>query len=482
MAEPSLRRRAVEGSLYLTARRLLGIGLSTAGLLLMTRLVGPENYGLFAAALGLNNYLLTLAQMGIRVYLMRSEDTPKLWHQAFWWLLLWSASLTAFALIGLAVAQQFWIRTEGFMAVASAICLGLPFTAAAVAPQTRLERDLRYRRIAVLELSAQASGYAVGIPLAQLGYGVWALVASYWATVLVSAGGAFVSARYRPRWYWNAAERRAMVRFGVAQGASQWLYFSKDLLPAMILLPLGGKEAVGHYALATRLLEMLNFAPITIRRVADPVYARLQHEPTKLLRAMYLSSSAQMLALGATCLPFIVAGWYVLPLAFGAQWQIPIVLATMALLTAEQLLSAVFITQAQALGIVGRPQVVARFAAIFVPHLAAATALAVWLAPSKWASVAYAAAYYWAHLPNNWQLHHAVRRYIGQPVYGMSLLWAIALGVAMFAPLAYYLPLLALGVFALPQSRHALRDIIHELRAARNPKQGGEDHHATTAD
>ncbi|MCS6919418.1 MAG: oligosaccharide flippase family protein [Fimbriimonadales bacterium] len=471
--EPSLRRRAVEGSVYLTVRRLLGIGLSAAGLLLMTRLVGPDNYGLFAAALGLNNYLLTLAQMGIRVYLVRREDAPALWRQAFSWLLIWSLSLTALAMLGLTVAQQFWIRTEGFMAVASAICLGLPLAATAAAPQAKLERELRYRRIAALELSAQASGYAVGIPLAQLGYGVWALVASYWATLLVSAGGAFLSAHFRTRWHWNRTLWREMARFSAAQGASLWFYMTKDLMPGFILLPLGGKEAVGYYALATRLLEMLSFAPVTIRRVADPVYARLQHEPAKLLRAMYLSSAAQMLALAATCLPFVIGAWYVLPIVFGAQWQMPLVLATMAILTAEQLLSTVFISQAQALGMVGRPQLVARFAALFAPHLALATTLAVWLAPSQWASVAYAAAYYWAHLPNNWQLHHAVRRHIGQPYYGMSLLWAFALSIAMFAPLAYYLPLLALSVFALPQSRAALRELYAELRLARKPPTGG---------
>ncbi|MDW8051205.1 MAG: oligosaccharide flippase family protein [Armatimonadota bacterium] len=473
--EPNLRYRAVEGSVYLIIRRLLGIGLSATGLLLITRIVGPENYGLFAAAQGLSNYLLIATQMGIRVYLVRSEESSALWDQAFWWLLVWSLILTGLAIVGLGIAQWLWIRTEGFMAVASLLCLGLPLAAVAIVPQAQLERVLRYRRIAALELGAQASGYAVGIPLAQLGYGVWALVASYWATLVVSAGGAFLSTRYRPCWHWDWTRLREMVRFSAAQGASVWLYMTKDLMPSFILLPLGGKEAVGYYALATRLLEMLSFAPITIRRIADPVYARLQQEPTKLLRAMYLSSSAQMLALAATCLPFLIGAWYLLPIVFDVRWNGSIVIATMAILTAEQLLSTIFISQAQVLGIVGRPQLVARFAALFVPHLALVTALAVWLAPPQWAPIAYAIAYYWAHLPNNWQLHYATRRYIGQPYYGVSLLWAAALSVAMFAPLAYYAPLLALSVFVLPQSRAALRDLYTELRLARTPTTGGTD-------
>jgi hypothetical protein len=49
----------------------------------------------------------------------------------------------------------------------------------------------------------------------------------------------------------------------------------------------------------------------------------------------------------------------------------------------------------------------------------------------------------------------------------MNLLWAVALGVALFAPIAYYIPLLALGVFLLPASRRALRELLSEIRAMR---------------
>ena len=49
----------------------------------------------------------------------------------------------------------------------------------------------------------------------------------------------------------------------------------------------------------------------------------------------------------------------------------------------------------------------------------------------------------------------------------MNLVWAIALGVALFAPIASYAPLLALGVFLLPTSRRALRELLHEVRALR---------------
>jgi hypothetical protein len=172
-------------------------------------------------------------------------------------------------------------------------------------------------------------------------------------------------------------------------------------------------------------------------------------------------------------LGFVLLAWYLLPPLFGAQWNIPMVILTLAVLASEQLLTAVFGSHAQGLFAVRQPQVVTRAAALFVPNLYLSTALAVWLAPASWAPVAYAIAYYWAHLPNNYFLHRGVQRFIGQPIYGVSLVWAIAFSVALFAPVAYYLPLAALGVFILPVSRRALREILHELRVARTPQAGG---------
>lgn len=114
---------------------------------------------------------------------------------------------------------------------------------------------------------------------------------------------------------------------------------------------------------------MLNFAQMAIRRVALPVYAHVQAEPAKLLRAIYLSALGQILTLGGTCLAFVLLAWFLLPPLFGAQWNIPIAVLTLAILASEQLLSSVFGAQAQALFAVRQPQVVARRRAVCAPSV-----------------------------------------------------------------------------------------------------------------
>src|SRR5437899_10412234 len=62
--------------LYLVIRYGLGILVSCANMFVLTRWIGPHDYGLFVTALGLTAFLATLARAGIDTYLIRTELEP----------------------------------------------------------------------------------------------------------------------------------------------------------------------------------------------------------------------------------------------------------------------------------------------------------------------------------------------------------------------------------------------------------------------
>lgn len=467
--EPSLRRRAVEGSFYLSLRRAIGTVLSLAGLFLVTRIVGPDAYGLFAAALGVQGYLQTLGQMGVRVYLIRGKpDMPEtMFHLAFTWLTLWGISLTLIAVAVFPFAGRFWIRTEGFTPVVLSLIGLLPIILQVNVPSAVLERRLEYKRTAAVEILGQLLFYGAAIPLAQLGYGVWALVAGFWSSQLTLAVGFFWAARYRPRWFWDRAQWRDMFHYSFTQALSGWIYDLRHLAPSLILLPLAGQQMVGYYALAQRLLQMLGFAREAVSRVSLPLYGRMQDQTDKLLYAIYRSAQAQILGLGIACLGFAMLGAKLLPVIFGAQWDIPNVMWLFAILASEQTLSAIFGAHAQALQVRRYNMVIVRLVIIEILLFSALGALLTALAPAQWKGVGFAFAFYIAHLPANWLYDRIMRRYVGRPLYGMNLLWAVALSVALFVPVVGYWALLALGIFLLPASRREIRQLLHELQTAR---------------
>ena len=231
---PSLRTQAVRGSIYLTLRQGTSVLLGVVGLLFMTRIVGPEGYGIYAAAFGTFKYLTLLAEGGMKMYLLRAKsDTPiEVFHQAFYWLLMVSLAGAAVATVLFGGAALFQSHDPLLAWTLLALCLNLPFTMAMQVPLTLLERALDYRAIAMIEIASQVLYYGVGIALALGGYGVWSFVGAFWAGQMVLFAGAFWRSHYRPRWHWDRGSIRALLRESFALAIAAFVYGLRLLLPS----------------------------------------------------------------------------------------------------------------------------------------------------------------------------------------------------------------------------------------------------------
>src|SRR5690606_6802481 len=74
----SLREQVVKGGAYLAVREGLGLAVSLGGVLLLTRLIGPANYGLYAGSLGIVLTAGFVGRMGVDVCLVRRAEAPPL--------------------------------------------------------------------------------------------------------------------------------------------------------------------------------------------------------------------------------------------------------------------------------------------------------------------------------------------------------------------------------------------------------------------
>src|SRR5829696_7620278 len=107
----NLRTRVLRGGIYLYVRQGLGVAIGVIGVILLTRTIGPEAYGLYAAALGIFLYLFYLSQWGVEVYLIRREGEPQPheYNQAFTLLLLLGLAGAGLAITALPLLER-WVR------------------------------------------------------------------------------------------------------------------------------------------------------------------------------------------------------------------------------------------------------------------------------------------------------------------------------------------------------------------------------------
>ena len=410
------------------------------------------------------------------MYLLRaSQDLPEeMFYQAFWWTLCVSLGILTIALPPVLVMGYFGGRGEAFAHVAVALLLCLPVSQVTYVPMAIVERRMEYRSVALIETLYQISFYAIGIPMAWLGFGVWALVSGHWLAQLSNSIGYFVAAKFRPRWFWNRDIIRTIRMESFKLASASLIYELRVLLPSLVLLPLTNEAAMGYYSLAQRLITTLGFVRDAVARLSVPIYARIQEQPDKLLESARLSSLAQMLGLAGLYLPLVLLGVYVLPSIFGSKWDIPSVLLAFSVLAANQLFFVIFGALNQALLVVRQAHVFMKAGGAYVGVSAALSAGLILIAPESYKLFAYVVGVSFAYVPTYyWMMHRNTVRYIAKPRYGMNLVWAAGLSAAMFAPFTHYWSLLGLLVFLHPASLRAAREVKALLLEARQSKKKG---------
>ncbi|NUQ19838.1 MAG: oligosaccharide flippase family protein, partial [Gemmatimonadaceae bacterium] len=319
----SLRASALKGGAFIAMREAAGMLVSVAGVLLLTRIIGPHDYGVFASAMGLHLYVSNLSQWGVAVYLIRGnedESSAAVYDQGFTLLLMLGVSAALIANLVLPFVGH-WVSIPEFRAVAAVLLLVLPLQLTNQVPLARLERGLDYRRVALTELSGQFTYYLVAIPVALKGGRYWSPVAGWWAQQLVVGVQLHAMSGLRLRLRWDRALVDKMLGYGLGYSASMWVWQLRSLVNPLIVGRYAGAEAVGYVALAVRVTEYLCFVKTATYRISIATLARVQTEAAKLRRALSEGMILQQLVLGPLLLGFALVGPFIISRFFGPRWS-----------------------------------------------------------------------------------------------------------------------------------------------------------------
>lgn len=314
-----LRGAVLRGGMYLVGRHIAGLLLSVVGAVLITLLIGPDNFGLYSGALVIVMFLGSVGRLGVDVYLVRHKDDPdpRMYDQAFTVMLLAGGGLAALGL--LASPWLGLVVRPDFVPPLRALLPTIPLTLVASPALATLERRLDYRAVSLLDLSGQVSYYVVAVALAALGRGYWAQVAGYWCWQAVVAALTYRVSGYRPRLVWSRPLLREMLGYGLGYSASLWVWQLRTLVPTIVVGRYLGGAGVGYVALAVQAAEVLAFVKNATWRMSIVVLARVQGDHARLRAALEEAMLLQVLALGPLLDGFALASPLV-PLILGRRW------------------------------------------------------------------------------------------------------------------------------------------------------------------
>ena len=318
----NLRTKAIQGGTFLLIRQAFGIVISVVGVLLVTRIIGPRQYGLFAAGAGIVTFLYMFGAWGLDVCLLRKTEDPeeKEFHQAFTLLLPIAVGLCigVFALRHIIAA---FLKMPEESSLLMLLALGIPLNLLALPAIVKLDRDLNFKQVAINELISQIGYYVIAVPLAFRGFGAWAPAVGFLTRQVTLLTLSYWAARFRPGLHWEAKLIKQMVGYGLSYSSSIWVYQLRRLVNPLIVGRFAGAEAVGYVAVCVRIVEMISFASSATWRLAMPAFAKLNRDPARLRNAISEGMRFQTVAVGFPLASFVLLAPFLFPLGFGHHWM-----------------------------------------------------------------------------------------------------------------------------------------------------------------
>ena len=318
----SLTHQTIAGLLWTAGGKGAYGVLQLVVLAILARLLTPADFGTVSAALIVIGLSGIVSQLGMGPALVqRSELERRHIDTAF------SASVTLDTLLGAAIwlgspfVSRFF-RSGDVEPVLRALAWVFPLQGLATVAESLMKRDLRFRSIANLDVISYGAGYGlVGITLALLGHGVWALVAAQIAQNVIKTA---ILLSWQPPRLQRLPEWRAfrdLMHFGggftVAKIANQAAAQGDYLVVGRFL----GPAPLGYYGRAFNLMSApaSGFGTI-LDAVLFPAMARVQANATRLAAAYRRGVALIALIFLPTSLVLMLLAPEVVALMLGPHW------------------------------------------------------------------------------------------------------------------------------------------------------------------
>lgn len=290
MITQNLRARSLSAFMWGGLGSFIKLAVQIAAQILLARILGPDQYGLFAMGVIVIGFSNFLSDMGIAYGLIQRQEVTDT-HIRFvftWQLVLGILVAACVALLAQPLADFFNEPRAALIILALApLCFIQASTAVSL---NLLKRAMDFKTIHMAGALSYFLGFVcVGIPMALAGYQVWALVAAWSVQTLVNLILLYNRARHPLTPLLRHAEAADMTRFGLtvlATNLTNWFIGNIDRVVAARML---SSTAVGLYATA---YNLMNTPTQTLMGLLQPVMysacSRVQGDTTR-IRNAYLA-------------------------------------------------------------------------------------------------------------------------------------------------------------------------------------------------
>ena len=317
-----MKQRAIRAGMITSASQAILFFLRLASIVVLARMLIPEHFGLIGMVTALTVLIERFQDIGLGDAIVQRKEITHEQVSTLFWVNLGICFFLAI-LVALSAKVVAWFYNDHRLIwITVVFACNFIFSGLVIQHKALIRRRMRFDHFALISIFSTAFGFGVGIILAWLGYGYWALVWKQLASSLLVTVLAWSFCPWRPGLPVRNAGIKSMLQFGGNVTGYNILFYLSRNLDSILIGKFFGAVQVGLYSRAAQLTAI----PVTqlfepTKNVSLPVLSTLQNDPVT-----YRNYYEKMLAvLVFIYMPMIVyIGIYAHPIvyiALGSQWM-----------------------------------------------------------------------------------------------------------------------------------------------------------------
>jgi lipopolysaccharide exporter len=319
----SIKSKAINGAKWTTVSTAVSAVLQFAQVAIVARMLAPASFGIVSISTLIINFLSIFAHFGFANSIIHKQESNRRVLSTIYFFNI-IIGIVLFAIIYLCIPLFVAYYKEPALAgVLKVSAFYFPIVFIGQIYNIMLEKELRFRTIALIEISGAAVAICTTIVLAYKGFEAMALIYGMLAgqTLRVICQNIAGRKLFRPVLYFKINRIKDHLKFGAFNVADSLLGFANTNIDSILIGGILGVNSLGYYTIAYQIAvyPVVRICPI-ITQICYPLIAKMKDNMDGLRRA-YLAMTDFIFFVNIPLLGglFIMAP-YVIPLIYGDNW------------------------------------------------------------------------------------------------------------------------------------------------------------------
>jgi O-antigen/teichoic acid export membrane protein len=315
--------RAKQGIKLLMGRQFILQILTFAGGVVLARVLGPAQFGLYAIASFLVAAFALFGDFGLAPSLIQRKEqlTDSDLSVAFTLQQILTTTIVVILLIFAPWLAHFYPKAPPETVwIVRALAFNLFLTSWRTMSALQLERRLDYQRLAKIEVVESLTYQGMAVLLAVTGHGVWSYVDAIFVSSILGTLLVYGASPWKIRFSFDRRVAEGILRFGVPFQLQSIVNSVGGWVTPILVGSLIGPQAVGYLTWASSNGKKPLVLVDNVMRVAFPHFSRLQDDADEVQRTIVRYLTWLLLPSGLWFAVIVVSGPSLIDLIYTPKW------------------------------------------------------------------------------------------------------------------------------------------------------------------